>query len=143
MQALPILKRSNHLLHAFISELLVKCAPCYPNQEDINDLIRDLSLTKSNAEQLLISRLKQWDLIDDNVRINSQRKRHCGFTMFNTFKDRLCCCHDIQGFFQAKRIPCNHSEWRLFIGSSSRSLKDVLLRNTTSVPPFLWLIQFT
>ena len=30
----------------------------YPNQEDINDLVRDLSLTKSNAE-LLISRLKQ------------------------------------------------------------------------------------
>ncbi|MGH0144883.1 UNVERIFIED_CONTAM: hypothetical protein FKN15_059427 [Acipenser sinensis] len=31
--------------------------PYYPNQKDLNDLIRDLGLTKSNAE-LLTSRLK-------------------------------------------------------------------------------------
>ncbi len=43
-----------------------KRCPYYPNQEDINDLVRELSLTKSNAE-LLISRLKQWDLLDDSV----------------------------------------------------------------------------
>ncbi|XP_076053500.1 uncharacterized protein LOC143032522 [Oratosquilla oratoria] len=36
--------------------------PYYPNQEDINDLIRDLGLTKSNGE-LLTSRLKQWNLL--------------------------------------------------------------------------------
>ena len=30
----------------------------YPNQEDINDLIPEMNLTKSNAE-LLVSRLKQ------------------------------------------------------------------------------------
>ena len=40
--------------------------PYYPNQEDINDLVKKLSLTKSNAE-LLISRLKQWDLLDGSV----------------------------------------------------------------------------
>ena len=45
--------------------------PYYPNQEDINDLVRELSLTKSNAE-LLISKLKQWDLLDDSVRIISR-----------------------------------------------------------------------
>ncbi|KAG8234719.1 hypothetical protein J437_LFUL014827 [Ladona fulva] len=32
--------------------------PYYPNQKDLNDLIRDFRLTKSNAE-LLMSRLKQ------------------------------------------------------------------------------------
>ena len=32
--------------------------PYYPNQEDTNDLIREMALTKSNAE-LLMSRLKQ------------------------------------------------------------------------------------
>ena len=103
--------------------------PYYPNQEDINDLVRDLSLTKSNAE-LLISRLKQWDLLDDSKRITSQRKRHCGFSMFYTFKDELCYCYNIGGLFQAMGIPCNSSEWRLFIDSSSRSLKAVLLHNT-------------
>ena len=34
-----------------------RCA-YYPNQEDINDLIREMALAKSNAE-LLVSRLKQ------------------------------------------------------------------------------------
>ena len=42
----------------------------YPNQEDINDLIQEMALTKSNAE-LLVSRLKQWDLLDNGVRITS------------------------------------------------------------------------
>ena len=92
--------------------------PYHPNQKDINDLVRDLSLTKSNAE-LLISRLKQWDLLDDSVRITSQRKRHCGFSMFYTFKDVLCYCHDIEGLFQAMGNPCNPSEWRLFVDSSN------------------------
>jgi hypothetical protein len=32
--------------------------PYYPNQKDLNDLIRELGLTKSNAK-LLTSRLKQ------------------------------------------------------------------------------------
>ena len=108
--------------------------PYYPNQEDINDLVRDLSLTKSNAE-LLISRLKQWNLLDGSVRIISQRKRHCGFSMFYTFKDGLSYCHDIEGLFQAMGgIPCNPSEWRLFIDSSSRSLKAVLLHNINKCP---------
>ncbi|XP_076314681.1 uncharacterized protein LOC143227022 [Tachypleus tridentatus] len=34
--------------------------PNYPNQRDLNDLIRDLGLTKSNAERLT-SRMKEWD----------------------------------------------------------------------------------
>ena len=110
-----------------------KRCPYYPNQEDINDLVRELSFTKSNAE-LLISRLKQWDLLDDSVRITLQRKRHCGFSMFYTFKDGLCYCHDIEGLSLAMDIPCNPSEWRLFIDSSSRSLKAILLHNTNKCP---------
>ena len=45
---------------------LKKKKPYYPNQKDLNDLIRDLGLTKSNAE-LLTLRLKQWNLLDDSV----------------------------------------------------------------------------
>ena len=44
--------------------------PYYPNQKDLNDLIRDLGLTKSNAE-LLTSLLKQWNLLGDSVQITS------------------------------------------------------------------------
>jgi hypothetical protein len=111
----------------------VERCPYYPNQEDINDLIKDMALTKSNAE-LLISRLKQWDLLDDSVLITSQRKRHCGFSVFFTLADGLCFCHDIQGLFDAMDIPCNIPDWRLFIDSSCKSLKAVLLHNTNRWP---------
>ena len=44
----------------------------FPNQKDINDLIRDLALTKSNAE-LLTSRLKQRNLMYECVQVTDQR----------------------------------------------------------------------
>jgi hypothetical protein len=42
-------------------------------QEELNDLIRDLDLSKS---KLLGSRLQQWKLLKENVRISVYRKRH-------------------------------------------------------------------
>ncbi|CAF4947727.1 unnamed protein product [Pieris macdunnoughi] len=50
--------------------------------EDFNDLIRDLNLPKNKAE-LLGSRLKQWNLLDD-VKITDQRTRHEMFATFFT-----------------------------------------------------------
>ena len=107
--------------------------PYYPNQEDINDLIGEMALTKSNAE-LLVSRLKQWELLDKGVRFTSQGKRQCNFSRFFSLQDELCYCHDVKGLFQAIGNPCNTNDWRLFIDSSSRSLKAVLLHNTNKCP---------
>ncbi|KAM3939389.1 uncharacterized protein RB166_020698 [Leptodactylus fuscus] len=42
----------------------------YPNQKDLNNLIQDMGLTKSDAE-LLTSRLKQWNLLDKSVQVAS------------------------------------------------------------------------
>lgn len=75
-----------------------KKKPYYPNQKDLNDLIRDLGLTKSNAE-LLTSRLKQWNLLDETVQVSNQRKRHRTFFTF-FIKDELCYCHDVTGLFE-------------------------------------------
>jgi hypothetical protein len=38
-------------------------------QDELNDFVRDLELSKSKAE-LLGSRLKQWNLLEKNVRIS-------------------------------------------------------------------------
>ena len=62
--------------------------PYYPNQKDIIDLIREMALAKSNVE-LLVYRLKQWDLLDNGVRITSQRKRYCDFSRFFSLQDEL------------------------------------------------------
>jgi hypothetical protein len=96
-------------------------------------LIRDLGLTKSNAE-LLTSRLKQWNLLDKSVQVTDQRKRHQAFSSFFTCQDGLCFCHNVTGLFEAIGIACNPNEWRLFIDSSSRSLKAVLLHDGNKCP---------
>ena len=44
-------------------------------QEDLNDLARDLYLSKQQSE-LLASRLKQWNLVQEDVRITSFRNRN-------------------------------------------------------------------
>lgn len=101
--------------------------------EEFNDLIRDLNLPKIKAE-ILASRLKQWNLLKDNVKISDQRKRHEMFAGFFTKEDGLCYCNDVKGLFDAIGIPCISSEWRLFIDSSTRSLKAVLLHNGNKFP---------
>src|SRR6218665_2184567 len=68
----------------------------FPNQKDVNDLIRDLDLTKFNAE-LLISRLKQWNLLDESVQVTDQKKRHETFSNFFTRQDGLCFCNNVDG----------------------------------------------
>ncbi|KAL6459437.1 hypothetical protein MHYP_G00329090 [Metynnis hypsauchen] len=95
--------------------------PYYPNQKDLNNLIRDLGLTKSNAE-LLTSRLKQWNLLDESIQVTGQRKRHQVFSTFFSHQDGLCFCNNVAGLFEAIGITCNPNEWRLFIDSSCKSL---------------------
>ena len=107
--------------------------PYYPNQKDLNDWIRYLGLTKSNAE-LLTSRLKQWNLLNDSVQITEQRKRHQSFSSFFTMQNAICFCNNVGGLFYSIGIPCIPSEWRLFIDSSSKSLKAVLIHNGNKYP---------
>ena len=49
--------------------------PHWIKQEDLNDLARDLYLSKRQSE-LLPSRLKQWNLVQEDVRITSFRNRN-------------------------------------------------------------------
>ena len=107
-------------------------SPYFPNQKDINYLIRDLGLTKTNAE-LLTSRLKQWNLLHESVQVTDQRKHHKTFSNFFSQQDWLCFCNNVASLFQAIGLTCNLSEWRLFIDSSSRSFK-VLLHNGNNYP---------
>jgi len=60
-------------------------------QEELNDLVRDLELSKSKAE-LLGSRLKQWNLLGGkkNVRISSFRSRHQQLVPSSERKMTLC-----------------------------------------------------
>ena len=107
--------------------------PYYSNQKDLNDLIRDLGLTKSNAE-LLTSRPKQWNLLDVSVQNAEPRKRHQNFSSFFIMQNAICFCNNVSGLFYSIGIPGIPSEWRLFFDSSSKSLKAVLLQNGNKYP---------
>ena len=109
--------------------------PHFPNQEELNDLVRDLSLTKSNAE-LLASRLNEWNLLDSSCKTSSYRNRHIIYASFFKFCDShsLCYCYNVKGLMDEIGFEYINSDWRLFIDSSTRSLKGVLLHNGNEYP---------
>ena len=107
--------------------------PHWITQEGLNDLARDLYLWKQQSE-LLASRLKQWNLVQENVRITSFRNRNKDLGSFFNMENKLCYCTNIPGLFTSLRLPQNHSDWRLFIDSPKWSLRGVLLHNGNKYP---------
>ena len=103
------------------------------NQGDLNDLVRDLSLSKAKAE-LLGSRLQQWNLLEPNTKISLFRARHRDMAEFFEMEDKMTFCSDINGLL--KELGCDHdpADWRLFIDSGKNSLKAVLLHNGNEKP---------
>jgi hypothetical protein len=99
----------------------------------VNNLVRDLELSKSQAE-LLGSKFKQWNLLEKNVRISSFRSRHQQLVPFFRKEDYLLFCYDVDGLMDALGIKHNPQEWRIFIDSSKLSLKAVLLYNGNQHP---------
>ncbi|GBM17169.1 hypothetical protein AVEN_47577-1 [Araneus ventricosus] len=53
---------------------LVHRQPHLVTQPELNDLVRDLELPKSKS-QLLVSRLQQWNLLENSVKVSSYRTR--------------------------------------------------------------------
>ena len=109
--------------------------PHFPNQQEMDDLIRDIELAKKNAK-LFTSRLKEWHLLDPTCRVSKYRKRHLSFVHFFTVSQphSLCYCSDIFGLFNEIGIDYNPQNWRLFIDSSVKSLKAVLLHYGNKFP---------
>lgn len=107
--------------------------PHFPNQQELDDLVRDLNLPKAGAE-LLASRLKEWNLLQPTVRISKYRTRHTSYVQYFTADKSLCFCSDVMGLFQAIGITHQPDQWRLFIDSSTKSLKAVLLHNGNQHP---------
>lgn len=104
-------------------------------QPELNDLVRDLSLSKSQAE-LLGSRLQQWNLLAKGTKITVFRNRHDDLVAFFSMDDKnhLVYCNDIDALFEAFGIEHEPNAWRLFIDSSKTSLKAVLLHNGNTYP---------
>ncbi|XP_071052774.1 uncharacterized protein [Onthophagus taurus] len=99
------------------------------SQSELNDLIRDLNLSKKSAE-LLASRLKEKHCLHPGVSITSYRTRERDILPYFTNLNDIVYCNDISGLLNLMGPPeYQPQDWRLFIDSSKRSLKCVLLHN--------------
>lgn len=105
------------------------------SQEELNDLIRNLGLSKEAAE-LLASDLKSRNMLTQTTKVTFYRNRDKEYRSFFTQDSNLVYCNDIKGLInKLKPAAYKVDEWRLFIDSSTRSLKGVLLHNTNKFAP--------
>ena len=79
-------------------------APHPFSQKELNDLVRDLSLSKSSAE-LLASRLKEKKLLSDSARITFYRNRHQEYLHFFSEEKDLVYCTDIVQLLHKLGVP--------------------------------------
>ena len=99
------------------------------DQAELSDLIRDLNLSKDESE-LLASRLKEKNLLKPGTKITYYRNRDSDFVLCFSQEGDLVFCSDVPGLLNKMGVKeYNPEEWRLFIDSSKRSLKCVLLHN--------------
>jgi hypothetical protein len=98
------------------------------NYAELSDLVRDLALTKGQAE-LLGSRLKEFNLLEPGTATANFRRRHVELVHYFDMSDNICYCREVEGLLSCLGVAHNADEWRLFIDSSKSSLKAVLLHN--------------
>ncbi|XP_066198436.1 uncharacterized protein [Saccopteryx leptura] len=100
------------------------------SQPELNDLVRDLGLSKKAAE-LLASRLQEKNVLHRSAKVSRFRKREQIFVDFFSEDKHVVYCHDISSLLSQLGITTySPTEWRLFLDSSKRSLKCVLLHNS-------------
>ena len=98
------------------------------SQETLHDLARDLDLPKEKSE-LLGSRLKEWNLLQEGVSTTTFRRRHKELSMLFKMEQNLCYCFDVDTLMEqlCQSHTYDKSKWRLFIDSGKNTLKAVLL----------------
>ena len=103
------------------------------NQKRLNDVVRNIGLPKDGAEYLA-STLKADGLVTKDTSSTYYRNREKDFLPFYKREESLIFCSDIQGLMNIFEPNIYRSEeWRLFIDSSKRSIKAVLLHNTNAL----------
>ena len=97
------------------------------SQGQLNDLVRNLNLSKELSE-LLASHLVEHGVLDSGTKITFYRYRDDLLLRFFTMEDDFVFCNNISGLLAEMGLSkYNSDEWRLFINISKRCLKCVLL----------------
>jgi len=102
-------------------------------QGDLNDNVRDLNLSKKQAE-LLGSRSKGWNLLCHNTKVCLYCGRHEEFKYIFSQEDGVMFCNDVCSVMEVLGHEYNPDQWRMFIDLSKVSLKVVLLHKGNRFP---------
>jgi len=73
---------------------------------DLNDIVRDLNLSKKQAE-ILGSRLKGWNLLRQNNNLCFYRGRREEFKEFFSHEDGVVFCNDVCSVMEVLGHECN------------------------------------
>ena len=105
------------------------------NREELRDLMRDLNQSEESTE-LLASRINDQNLLQQGTKITFHRTRDEKFLRGFAKLPDFVFCIDIPGILLKLSVnEYKPEEWRLFIDSSMRNLKCVLLHNSNMYPP--------
>ena len=102
------------------------------SQSELNDLSRDLNLSKIHL-QLLASGPQGWNLLQQDVKM-SHRKGQESLSSFLSRNGKLVYCSAAEGLLQELGCAHNSEEWRVFVDSSKFTLKAMLLYNGNTDP---------
>lgn len=73
------------------------------NQKEVDDLMRDQNLLQTKSE-LLVSLLKEWNILLPSCRITKCRSRINVFTCYFAVEESPCYCYEINYVFNAIRF---------------------------------------
>lgn len=105
------------------------------NQDELSDLIRDLGLSKENGE-LLASRLKEKKCLAKGTKVSFYRDRDLPFRKYFSEENNLVYCNDVEGLVnEFESISYKAEEWRLFMDSTTKNFKAILLNNGNKYAP--------
>ena len=97
------------------------------SQDQLNDLVGDVNFSKESSE-LLVYRLGEHGVLDSGTKIKLYCNKDDLLLRFFTMENDFVFSYNIPGLLVEMSLSkYNLDEWRLFIDSSKRSLKCVLL----------------
>ena len=113
------------------------------SQSDLDELVRNLNLTKGSS-QLLGFRLREMKFLAEGT-FSWYRHRELEFVKYFSKIDSLVFCNDLPGLFHQMDKKYNPADYILLIDSSKRSLKVVFLHNRNELAsiPLAHSVQLT
>lgn len=151
---LPAVRRPRHFMSTTMNTASASYSEYVPtevttrrkliSQEHLYALVRKMNLSKAKAE-ILAADLKSVDFLEPGVNVTGFRTRQSIFMPYFTANEdnTFVYCNDVNGLITEMNIHYKAEEWRLFIDSSKRGLKAVLLYvdNTKASIPIAYAIN--